>query len=252
MILTIDDIRTKTAIYMDNPDVQGVCLLGSYAAGSADKFSDIDICVFFADEVTILPNVAWPIACDLWLLDRTNRQRIITEGGWEAASFFSAQVLHDRCNVVEGYVREMIQMKHKADDLRSRWDAYLNDFYRSLKYRRKGNVYAQRACAAHSVMFFMRAYFGQNQIIDPLPGLDQFGLRFIQDKIMPDNDLIDIHTKILCEADAASQAKLFFAVEKYLTHHKLNDVIDDWNGQLHLEVDRTKDCKIPQCSYNKI
>ena len=74
-MLTNDQILELIRPYMDAQSVVGLCLMGSYAAGDANELSDLDIGVFFEDEEVELPELNWPFAHDLWLIDRKNANR---------------------------------------------------------------------------------------------------------------------------------------------------------------------------------
>lgn len=239
-MLTLEEIRDIIHPLTECEEVAGLCLMGSYAAGDANELSDLDIGVFFRDEITNLPEVKWPFAHDLWLVGRENRQRWSREGGWQASAFLSAQMLFDREGKAADDLYQIISAKDRTLETRAEcWDGYLNGLYRSLKYRRKAREYGHRACAAESVLYFAKSLFLENGYVAPLPGRERAAMWRIHDKpIAGDDQQMELLTQILRDGSAEAQSALFAVAEPFLIKQGLGFVIDAWEGLLHLEIQR--------------
>ena len=239
-LLAFSEIRALVGPLMEVPGVAGLCLMGSYAAGDANEMSDLDIGVFFEDDAVPLPEIAWPFAHDLWLVDREKRAAWTKDGGWQASAFLPAIMLYDRDGRAEGMLKKIVAAKNFSPELCFyKWDMYLNDLYRSLKYGRKGCEYGFRACAAESVLKYMEALFFHNRLVEPLPGRERASLKHLTDRVMADDGRqMDLLLEILKTGSPAAQAALFKNVEPFLASRGLGDVVGGWDGLIHLEIGR--------------
>ena len=238
-MLNIPQICQMTAPLMDCADVIGLCLMGSYAAGDANELSDLDIGVFFEDEATALPEISWPFAHDLWIIDRNHREKWSRECGWQASAFLWARMLYDRDGRAEQYLQKIITAKEPSRALLAeRWDDYLNGLYRSLKYHRKGVEHGHRACAAESVLRFCEALFWENGFVAPLPGRELVSMARLHLRVMPDDEQMVLLTQILRDGDPDTQAALFAHTEAFLIARGYQFLLDAWEGLIHLEIGR--------------
>ncbi len=239
-LLEFSEIRTLVGPLMEIPEVVGLCLMGSYAAGDANELSDLDIGVFFEDGAVPLPEIAWPFAHDLWLADREKRTAWAKDGGWQASAFLPALMLYDRDGRAEGMLKGIIAAKNFSPALRFyKWDMYLNSLYRSLKYGRKGCDYGFRACAAESVLKYTEALFFHNRLVEPLPGREMASLKRLSDRVIADDGRqMDLLFEILKTGSCAAQAALFSNVEPFLASCGLDGVVGGWEGLIHLEIGR--------------
>lgn len=239
-MLDLDEIRALVAPLMKVPEVTGLSLMGSYAAGDANETSDLDIGAFFEGDAVELPALSWPIAHDLWIADRKNREKWGREGVWQASAFLPAQMLFDRDGRAERMLEAIIAVNGFSDERRFYlWDMYLNSLYRALKYHRKGCEYGFRACAAESALKYMEALFYHNGFVAPLPGRERASLKRISDKVIEDDDRqVALLLRILRDGSVETQAELFAHVEPYLAFRGLQSVIDGWEGLIHLEIGR--------------
>ncbi len=240
-MIEMDSIRALVEPLMTVPQVVGLCLMGSYAAGDANETSDLDIGVFFEEGAVPLPAISWPFAHDLWLIDREKRADWGKNGGWQASAFLHAVMLFDRGGRAEKMLDAIIAAKSFSKDLRFyKWDMYLNALYRSLKYGRKGCAYGFRACAAESVLKYMEALFFHNRLVEPLPGRERASFKRLTDKVTGDDRQMELLYEILTTGSPAAQIALFELAEPFLEACGLAGVVAGWEGLIHLEIGRAR------------
>ncbi|MCL2057798.1 MAG: nucleotidyltransferase domain-containing protein [Oscillospiraceae bacterium] len=243
-MLDLPQINKIVEPLLECDEVIGLCLMGSYSAGDANELSDLDIGVFFQENVTALPKIDVPCAYDYYLLGINERKQLNMhcEWNWRASAFLSAKILFDRNGQAKKFIEEIIKAKNYNEELRrEQWDRYLNGLYRSLKYHRKNVEYGHLACAAESVLAYFEALYFDNELVAPLPGREQASLwRLYKKPIKDDFIQMNLLTQILRDGSTKSQSELFSYAEPYIIEQGMAEVIDAWEGLIHLEIDRAK------------
>jgi predicted nucleotidyltransferase len=204
-----------------DPDAVGLVLIGSFASGTADEQSDVDVLYVMRDGATP-PKRERSGRVDLI---PTTLDRLRNATDWFKPALAHARVLFDR----DGEVAAAIESAQAVprEETAELYDAYLNDLYRSLKAWRRGNELAARIEAGRSLRYLGELLFALEGTRGPYPK-DWRGRL---------GDLEPLVLEVARTADPARQQELARRVRELA--HEYEDVYADWHGEIDrvLELD---------------
>jgi predicted nucleotidyltransferase len=212
-----DVLRPILAEAERDPNVIGVFLKGSRAAGTHDEESDWDLVVVTRDGE---PSHGKQGALDVL---RTTLERLRSAPKYELPAIAHARVLLDKTGEITRTINDAAQISR--DELAELYDSYLNDFYRSLKSWRRGRELAARIKAARSLWWLGEFLLGLEGKRAPYAGAWSGRL----------GELEPLMLEVARTADPKAQQELQARVEQVATAHGFRDVYDGWTGG---EIDR--------------
>ena len=199
-----------------DPNAVGLVLIGSYASGTPDEESDLDVLYVLRDDgeppererkgrVDLVP---------------TTLERLRNAPDWFKPALAHARVLLDDDGEVAAAVAAAQRVSR--EETAELYDGYLNDLYRSLKAWRRGNELAGRIEAGRSLRFLGELLFALDGSRGPYP------------KDWPGRlgELEPLMLEVARTADPTTQQELARRVRALA--HEYEDVYADWHG----EVDR--------------
>ena len=204
-----------------DPDAVGLVLIGSFASGTADAESDLDVLYVVRD------------GGDPPTRERSGRVDLIPttlEGlhnppDWFKPALAHARVLLDR----DGELAAAVEAAQRVsrEETAELYDAYLNDLYRSLKAWRRGNELAARIESGRSLRFLGELLFALEGTRGPYP------------KDWPGRlgELEPLVLEVARTADPRRQQELARRVRELARDYE--DVYADWHGEIDrvLELD---------------
>lgn len=210
-----EPLRPLLAQSESDPNVVGVLLKGSRAAGTESESSDWDLVVVLAEGE---PEHTKRGDLDvLW----TTLERLRNAPAYEKPAIAYARVLLDKTGDVEAAIEQARSIDR--DELAELYDSYLNDVYRSLKSWARGRELGARVKAGRSLWWLGDFLIGLGGARAPYPGAWE-GL------------LGDVEPLVLEVArsggDPRSQQRLQRAVEAIAAAHGFRDVYDAWEGEI--------------------
>jgi predicted nucleotidyltransferase len=197
-----------------DPDAVGLVLIGSYASGTADAESDVDVLYVLRDgaepperkrsgRVDLIP---------------TTLDGLRNAPGWFKPALAHARVLHD----VDGAVAAAVESAQTVsrEETAELYDAYLNDLYRSLKAWWRGNELAGRIEAGRSLRDLGELLFALRGTRGPYP------------KDWPGRlgDLEPLVLEVARTADPTKQQELARRVRDLARDYE--DIYADWHGEI--------------------
>ena len=198
-----------------DPDAVAIVLLGSAASGSMHEGSDID--VFSVRREEPLPP-----------RERRGRLEIVpttvellrTAPDWLKPAVAYAEVIWDRSGEVEPVLAAARTISR--DETAVLYDAYLNDFYRSLKAWRTGNELAARIECGRSLRFVGELLFALDGVRAPYPKewTGAFG------------ELESLILEVARTGAPRLQQQLCVRVRERAAHHGYADVYEAWTGDI--------------------
>jgi hypothetical protein len=227
----------------EDPEVVGLLMGGSRAAGCADDCSDYDLSIVLTDAAYDARSATGE---SLHVRARKGdpRDRIYTcvrdlrnvakTPGWWTPGYATTRVLLDKTGAVADALAAIVALPE--DQARAMaaagFDGYLNGFYRSLKAWRRGNEVGARLEAAESIMFLIRTLFAlagrwppyHDRLIGQIHRLAGLGWS-------PDA-LLEMIRAILATADPTLQQRLEAEVETLLRARGFGSVVDGWEEDL--------------------
>lgn len=198
-----------------DPDALGLVLFGSAAAGSAHEESDID--VFYV--VRADPPPARTRRGRLELIP-TNLTLMRGAPDWLKPSLAYAKVLWDSTGEIAPIVAAAQRISR--EETAELYDAYLNDFYRSLKAWRRGLELPARIECGRSLRFLGELLYALDGRRAPYPKewTGQLG------------ELEPLILEVARTADPTLQQQLCTRVEQLAKARGYRKVYDDWDGDI--------------------
>jgi predicted nucleotidyltransferase len=197
-----------------DPNAVGLVLIGSYASGTADEESDLDVLYVVRDGVEP-PERERAGRVDLI---PTTLDRLRNATDWFKPALAHARVLLDD----DGEIAAAVEAAQRVsrDEIAELYDGYLNDLYRSLKAWRRGNELAARIEAGRSLRFLGELVFALEGSRGPYP------------KDWPDRlgELEPLMLEVARTADPTLQQELARRVRERARDYE--DVYADWHGEI--------------------
>lgn len=204
-----------------DPDAVGLVLIGSYASGTADEESDLDVLYVVRDGVAPPPR------------ERRGRVEFVPtalDGLRNPPDWFKPALAHARVLLDEsGDVTAAIEAAQRVsrEETAELYDSYLNDLYRSLKAWRRGNELAGRIEAGRSLRYLGELLFALGGTRGPYP------------KDWPGKlgELEPLVLEVARTADPTTQQELARRVRALARDYE--DVYAGWEGEIDrvLELD---------------
>lgn len=198
-----------------DPDALGLVLFGSAAADSADDQSDLDVYyVVRAD-----PPPARSRRGRLELIP-TNLALMRGAPSWLKPALAYAKVLWDSTGEISPIVAAAQTVSR--EETAELYDAYLNDFYRSMKTWRRGLELPARIECGRSLRFLGELLYALDGRRAPYPKEWTGELGELEPLIL----------EVARTADPKLQQELCIQVEQLATTCGYRDVYDGWNGDI--------------------
>jgi predicted nucleotidyltransferase len=197
-----------------DPDAVGLVLIGSYASGTADEESDLDVLYVLRDG-SPAPERERSGRVDLI---PTTLDRLRNATDWFKPALAHARVLLDPDGEIAAAVESAQSVSR--EEIAELYDAYLNDLYRSLKAWRRGNELAARIEAGRSLRYLGELLFALEGTRGPYP------------KDWPGRlgDLEPLVLEVARTADPSVQQELARSVRERARDYE--DVYADWHGEI--------------------
>ena len=199
----------------NDPEAVGLVLIGSYAAGTADDESDLD--VLYVLRSGPLPEREREGRVELI---PTSVEKLRSASSWELPALAHARVLMDETGEIAAVVDAARRVGR--DELAELYDNYLNDFYRSLKAWRRGRELGARVKSSRSLWWLGQFLLALDGLRAPYPGA-WTGLL---------GDLEPLMLEVARTSDPRRQQELQARVERIAAEHGFRDVYDAWNGDI--------------------
>lgn len=203
-----------------DPDALGLVLFGSAAAGSADEESDLDVYYVVRGD----PPPPRSRRGRLELIP-TNLALMRGAPDWLKPALAYAKVLWDSTGEIAPIVAAARTVSR--EETAALYDAYLNDFYRSMKTWRRGLELPARIECGRSLRFLGELLFALEGRRAPYPKEWTGELGEFEPLVLD----------VARTADPKLQQQLCFRVEQLATARGYRDVYDGWNG----DIDRVMD-----------
>ena len=197
-----------------DPDAVGLVLIGSYASGTADEESDLDV-LYVVRDGAVPPPRERSGRVDLI---PTTIERLQNATDWFKPALAHARVLLDRDGEIAAAVANAQTVSR--DETAELYDGYLNDLYRSLKAWRRGNELAARIEAGRSLRFLGELLFALEGSRGPYPKDWPGGL----------GELEPLMLEVARTADPSLQQDLARRVRERARDYE--DVYADWHGEI--------------------
>jgi len=197
-----------------DPEAVALVLFGSYAAGSADAESDID--VFYVVRGDPPPRER---RGRLELIP-TTLARLRAAEDWAKPSIAYGEVLYDESGEAAAIVAASREITR--EETAELYDGYLNDFYRSMKAWRRGKELAARVECGRSLRFLGELLFALDGVRAPYP-------KEWAGKLGPIEPLI---LEIARTADPRVQQDVCRTVVGAAAERGYGDVYDAWDGDI--------------------
>lgn len=198
-----------------DPDALGLVLFGSAAAGSAHEESDLD--VFYVVQADPPPQRSRRGRLELI---PTNLALMRGAPDWLKPALAYAKVLWDSTGEIAPIVAAAQTVSR--EETAELYDAYLNDFYRSMKTWRRGLELPARIECGRSLRFLGELLFALDGRRAPYPKEWTGELGELEPLIL----------EVARTADPKLQQELCSRVEKLATTRGYRDVYDGWDGDI--------------------
>ncbi len=199
----------------NDPEAVGLVLIGSYAAGTADDESDLD--VLYVRRSGPLPERERRGRLELI---PTSLEELNAVQDWFKPALAHARVLLDETGDVSKAVEA--SQRVSREETAELYDSYLNDFYRSLKAWRRGNELAARVEAGRSLRFLGELLFALDGSRAPYP--KEWTGRL--------GDLEALILEVARTADPSRQRELQARVRDLAAAKGFAEVYDGWYGEI--------------------
>lgn len=228
-----------------DPDVIGLVLTGSRAIGATGPDSDYDVVFVVTDEAmaryegtkvspmrgnTLPPSVS---TRDMWNESPRSLQLETIVAG-VLPTWAEARILYDRTGETERLFAPLRFMS--ADRAKSAvagfYDAYLNDFYRSLKCWRRGNGLGGRLEAAQSADRLLHLLFALEQRWRPYSSRLIFHLHHLAGQGWQPGELDAFLLDLISTGNPTRQQVLMRRVVTLLSERGFGHVYDEWEGTI--------------------
>lgn len=158
-----------------------------------------------------------------------------TDGQWDRYDFAHVTALVDKTGEIQKLIDEkgIVPVDQRDHYVRGQLDAYLNEFFRSVKALDKGNELGIRLHAARSIFNFLNALFALHGRMTPFYGyFEQEIERYPLEKFpWTTEQLRHVFLKILATGDLAAQQELAKTAEETFRREGFGKVFDDWEGK---------------------
>jgi len=223
-----------------DPNIVGLILTGSRAAGPVTRFSDYDVRVIVKDRVVNRYTRRFP---------RRSSGLDVAVGGergfaghaalgspmeWDGYAFAHAKVLLDRSGRIarlskeKGRVPRALLRKYVSRNL----DGYINAVYRSLKAHRDRNLLASHLEASQSLPLLLNVLFGVEGRRTPYAKYLEWELAMFPLLRLPLSKTVFLRRfhQVLSTGGPGAQRALFVAVERSLRRSGFGGVFDGWGA----------------------
>jgi hypothetical protein len=208
------ELRELVAEAEADPEAIGVVLFGSFAAGSADEESDLDVWYVVRSapaprsrrgRLELIPTTLDGLRdAPAWLKPAQAYSDVLWDPGGEVAPVLAAAQTVSREEAAELY------------------DGYLNDLYRSLKAWRRGQELAARVECGRSLRYVGELLFALDGRRAPYP--KEWGGRL--------GELEPLVLEVARTAEPAAQQRLCRAIVELAAARGYADVYDAWDGDI--------------------
>jgi hypothetical protein len=198
-----------------DPDALGLVLFGSAAAGTANEESDLD--VYYVVQADPPPPRSRRGRLELI---PTNLSLMRGAPDWLKPALAYAKVLWDSTGEIAPIVAAARTVSR--EETAELYDAYLNDFYRSMKTWRRGLELPARIECGRSLRFLGELLFALDGRRAPYPKEWTGELGELEPLIL----------EVARTADPKLQQELCIRVEKLATTRGYRDVYDGWDGDI--------------------
>jgi len=226
-----------------DPNILGLYLSGSRGKGLPTKYSDYDIEIVVKDKVAKRYKLKFKrrkiknFGFTVYSFSEFKKHAALgTEEEYDRPSFTHVKAIVDK---LQGKIQKLIDEKGKLPKkqiktyVSERLDAFINYIYRSLKCIRDKNYVCARLEAARAIQFFFEIIFGLEGRVAPYYKYLQWELKNYPLKKFPlkPKQIIKSVLKILENADAKTQRRLFRIVEKVFRREGYGSVFDSWGEE---------------------
>lgn len=226
-----------------DPDVVGLVLTGSMAAGSPLPWSDYDVRLILRDGVddaaidryasADFPNVDLGV---MTLRDFAGSAAWGSAFAWDRYAFFNARVVLDRTGRLQGLADAIgrIPPEHQESFTTEMLGGFINGVYRALKCQRRGNDLCVRLEAAEAVHYGLHVIFALEGRLKPYPNRLAHDLRIspLAAFPIPGDALLQILAAIINDGDVAALQRLFATVMDQARDRGFGEAIDDWGEDM--------------------
>ena len=221
-----------------DPNIVGLILTGSRAAGPVTRFSDYDVRVIVKDRVANRYRRRFPrrsSGLDVAVGGEKEFERHAALGSpmeWDGFAFARAKVLLDR----SGRIARLAKEKGRVPRARLRTyvsrnlDGYINAVYRSLKAHRDGNLLASHLEASQSLPLLLNVLFGVEGRRTPYAKYLEWELAKFPLRGLPLSRpvLLRMFRQVLTTGSPTAQRTLFVTVERNLRRSGFGAIYDGW------------------------
>jgi hypothetical protein len=238
-------LRSLIADAASDPVSMGLILTGSRGAGCPGPESDYDLewvltDAAFQEQMARVPpldrkkkEIEGQVA-DICYSCPAKLARDLANPGWWTYAYVSSRVLLDKTGEVTTALQAIALMpEEKARADASGWyDAYMNDFYRSLKAWRRGDELGGRRQAAESALHLVRVLFALEQRWTPYH--DRLGpqLETLASQGWPTSYLREALLGLVSTGDPTLQQQLEARVAALMRERGYAHVVDAWGGEI--------------------
>jgi predicted nucleotidyltransferase len=236
--------RELRALARADPNVLALFLGGSRGKGVATRESDYDVYLIVGKKVNEyrrrfpFRHGEDPEILVFSVAEFRRHAAVGSDTEWNRYNFAHVTVEFDKTG---GEIQQLVNEKGSLPREAARsiaaeaLDAYINEFYRSVKNFRDGNALAGRLDAAESVPYFLATLFALHERVRPFNKylrweLEQHPLPgdvFSAERLLP---LLDA----VLAGDLAAERRLFREVERLARDRGHGDVVDRWDADLAL------------------
>jgi hypothetical protein len=225
-----------------DPDVVGLLLGGSLAAGAIHPESDYDIAYVVTDEAYARyeatdtwphrgVHVQTPKAKDLWHESLRGLHAAVEVG---TGDYVDSEVLLDKTGELAGLLEAIQHMTEERArrEVVERYNAYLNSLMRSCKAWRRGNDLGARVMAAESALCLLHTLFALERRWRPWNDRLWVKLQQLDRQGWAPGELRGILLDLISDGDPYRQQAIARRVIALLRERGFGYVYDDWNGEI--------------------
>ena len=227
----------------NDSEVVGFVLTGGRGKGFVTEYSDYDICIVVTDEYVEtakrkFPSTITPYKFDISVHSLGSLREYAAWGTfheWDRYNFAYVKTVFDR---TDGAIQKIIDEKgtipqDKVEEIsKVNLDDYINQFYRSVKNHRDGNVFASRLDATESVQRLIAFVFSTEGRLKPYSKYVIWELEAHPLEHLPWNgrEFISILTRLLEGEDIELQKEVFQTICRYAIERGYQETVDSWKG----------------------
>jgi predicted nucleotidyltransferase len=231
------------ALARRDPDVIGLFLGGSRGKGMATEHSDYDVYLIVAKNIGEyrrrfpFRHGEDPEVIVLSLAELKRHAEPGTDSEWNRYTFAHVTAEIDKTGEIQAILQEKGSLPREAARAvaAETLDAYVNQYYRSIKNRRDGDLLAAHLDAAESVPYFLVTLFALHERVRPY---NKFLRWELEQHPLPGDEWSAVRLLPLLEAGGAgepgAQRTLFRDLERLARDRGHGDVLDGWGEDLAL------------------